>query len=210
MRINKFAPNTINDLAPRHKSLIGALTQLINNSGISICMVGTPDCTVFFEQAMPLARRSLGLQYNALDYDQYFCDLCCTLFRYQYVKQRTEITPGVIEWLYEHSAGVVSVVVSLIHDAQEIAILNGSEVLNLDSLNEAYQKRLSLLHGYLQPSRNIPRTTIRKPTHTPIPLADEPIKHDVTIEELAAKAKAEQLDIVELLKQHMPVDEVRI
>ena len=137
------------------KSLIGALTQLINNSGISICMVGTPESTVFFEQVMPLARRSLGLQYNALDYDEYFCNLCCTLFGYQYVKQRTEITPGVIEWLYEHSAGIVSVVVSLIHDAQEIAILNGSEVLNLDSLNEAYQKRLSLLHGYLQPSRNI-------------------------------------------------------
>ena len=28
------------------KSLIGALTQLINNSGISICMVGTPESTV--------------------------------------------------------------------------------------------------------------------------------------------------------------------
>jgi len=192
------------------KSLIGALTQLINNSGISICMVGTPESTVFFEQAMPLARRSLGLQYSALEYDRYFCDLCCTLFGYQYVKQRTEITPGVIEWLYEHSAGIVSVVVSLIHDAQEIAILNGSEVLNLDSLNEAYQKRLSLLHGYLQPSRNMPRTTVRTVTHTPIPPADKPVKHDVTIEELAAKAKAEQLNIVELLKQHMPVDEVWI
>ena len=33
------------------KSLIGSLTQLINNSGISICMVGTPECTPFFEQA---------------------------------------------------------------------------------------------------------------------------------------------------------------
>ena len=37
------------------KSLIGALTQLINNSGISICMVGTPESTVFFESAMQLA-----------------------------------------------------------------------------------------------------------------------------------------------------------
>ncbi len=36
-------------------------TKLINNSGISICMVGTPESAVFFEQAMQLARRSLGL-----------------------------------------------------------------------------------------------------------------------------------------------------
>lgn len=41
------------------KNLVGMLTQLINNSGISICMVGTPECTVFFEQAMQLARRSV-------------------------------------------------------------------------------------------------------------------------------------------------------
>lgn len=37
------------------KSLIGSLTQLINNTGISICMVGTPESTVFFESAMQLA-----------------------------------------------------------------------------------------------------------------------------------------------------------
>ena len=34
------------------RSLIAALTQLINNSGISICMVGTPECLPFFEKTM--------------------------------------------------------------------------------------------------------------------------------------------------------------
>ncbi|MGN0180623.1 MAG: TniB family NTP-binding protein, partial [Monoglobaceae bacterium] len=58
------------------KSLVGMLTQLINNSGISICMVGTPESSLFFEQAMQLARRSLGLQYTSLPYDQYFYDFC--------------------------------------------------------------------------------------------------------------------------------------
>lgn len=50
------------------KSLVGMLTQLINNSGISICMVGTPESIPFFEQAMQLARRSLGLQYGPLGF----------------------------------------------------------------------------------------------------------------------------------------------
>ncbi len=39
-----------------------------------------------------------------------------------------------MQWLYEHSAGVTSVVVALIHDAQEIAILNGKESLDLETL----------------------------------------------------------------------------
>ncbi len=69
------------------------------------------------------------------------------------MKQKTEITDAVMEWLYEHTSGNISVVVSLIHDAQEIAILNGKEVLNLESLNEAYQQRLSMLHGFIHPKQ---------------------------------------------------------
>lgn len=196
------------------KSLIGALTQLINNSGISICMVGTPESTVFFEQAMQLARRSVGLQYTTMNYDDYFQSFCKIIFKYQFLKNRTEITAAITEWLYEHSAGVVSVVVSLIHDAQEIAILTGKEVLSLDTLNEAYQQRLSLLHGYIQPSviQNKP-TTKKKKTATSVKKNQTQSKlkqESYSIIEIAERAKAENLDVVELLKEVYTVVEVAI
>lgn len=196
------------------KSLIGALTQLINNSGISICMVGTPESTVFFEQAMQLARRSVGLQYTTMKYDEYFQSFCKIIFKYQFLKNRTEITTAITEWLYEHSAGVISVVVSLIHDAQEIAILTGKEVLNLDTLNEAYQQRLSLLHGYIQPSviQNKP-TTKKKKTAASIKknqTQSQPKQEGYSITEIAERAKAENLDVVELLKEVYTVVEVAI
>lgn len=196
------------------KSLIGALTQLINNSGISICMVGTPESTVFFESAMQLARRSVGLQYTTMKYDEYFQSFCKIIFKYQFLKNHTEITAAITEWLYEHSAGVVSVVVSLIHDAQEIAILTGKEVLNLDTLNEAYQQRLSLLHGYIQPSviQNKP-TTKKKKTAASVKknqIQSQPKQERYSITEIAERAKAENLDIVELLKEVYTVIEVAI
>lgn len=196
------------------KSLIGALTQLINNSGISICMVGTPESTVFFEQAMQLARRSVGLQYTIMKYDEYFQSFCKIIFKYQFLKNRTEITAAITEWLYEHSAGVISVVVSLIHDAQEIAILTGKEVLNLDTLNEAYQQRLSLLHGYIQPSviQNKP-TTKKKKTAASVRKSQtqsQPKQEGYSITEIAERAKAENLDVVELLKEVYTVVEVAI
>lgn len=62
--------------------LIGMLMQLINSSGISIAMVGTPESAIFFESEMQLARRSLGLKYDALDYDENFIEICQCLFRY--------------------------------------------------------------------------------------------------------------------------------
>ena len=196
------------------KSLIGALTQLINNSGISICMVGTPESTVFFEQAMQLARRSVGLQYTTMKYDEYFQSFCKVIFKYQFLKNQTEITAAITEWLYEHSAGVVSVVVSLIHDAQEIAILTGKEILNLDTLNEAYQQRLTLLHGYIQPSVIQNKPTIKKKkTAASVKknqIQSQPKQERYSITEIAERAKAENLDVVELLKEVYTVIEVAI
>ena len=193
------------------KSLVGMFTQLINNSGISICMVGTPESAVFFEQAMQLARRSLGLRYDLIGYGDSFKTFCEVLLSYQYVKRRTEITDAITEWLYEHSSGNISVVVSLIHDAQEIAILNGREVLDLESLNEAYQQRLSLLHGFIQPKPKKQTSTVKRK----VAAADmaQPITGtdgEFTIAGLVSQAKAEGADIVQLLKGHLPVVEVAV
>lgn len=193
------------------KSLVGMLTQLINNSGISICMVGTPESSMFFESAMQLARRSLGLHYQSLECDRYFYDFCCTLFSYQYTKHKAEITDAVINWLYEHSGGIVSVVVSLIHDAQEIAILNGNEILSIETLNEAYKKRLSMLHTYIEPTiKHRKQTATKKKAKSKPPQIQSDITDDFSIAELAATAKANNSDIVTLLKAHISIEEVRV
>lgn len=199
------------------KSLVGMLTQLINNSGISICMVGTPESAVFFEQAMQLARRSLGLRYDVMEYGENFREFCETVFSYLYVKQKTEITESIMEWLYGHTSGNISVVVSLIHDAQEIAILNGKEVLNLESLNEAYQKRLSLLHGFIRPEQKKQTSkTKRKVSAVDVKISTEEkfigelSSGEYKIADLVATAKGESRDIVQLLKIHMPIVEVAV
>ena len=195
------------------KSLIGSLTQLINNSGISICMVGTPECNPFFEQAMQLARRSVGLQYQNMAYDAYFESFCKILFEHQYVKNRTEISSAIIEWLYEHSSGILSVVVSLIHDAQEIAILSGKEILDMEMLNQAYNQRLSFLHSYIQPAISQKKQTSRPKKKNPVSKIDSVQEKDnecVSISDLAVRAKAENLDMVAILREFYTVEEVII
>lgn len=194
------------------KRFIAMLLQLINNSGISLCLIGVPDCIPFFEQTFQLSRRLVGLKYGTMPFDAYFESFCKVVFGYQYVQEESKITPAIIEWLYEHSAGVVSVVVSLIHDAQEIGILSCKEGLNLDTLNQAYKQRLSLLHGYIQPTvLHGGKTSKRKKKSPAASIEDnESIIQDntFTIKELVAKAKAENLDIVSLLKEHIVVVEV--
>ena len=196
------------------KSLVGMLTQLINNSGISICMVGTPESAVFFYFFVQLARRSLGLRYDVMEYGMDFRKFCKIVFSYQYVKQKTEITDGIMEWLYEHTSGNISVVVSLLHDAQEIAILNGKEVVNLESLQEAYQKRLSMLHGFIHREQKKQTSKPKRKVSVMSAGVKNPIREgdsvEVTIAGLVSVAKDGNVDIVQLLKEHMTVMEVAV
>ena len=192
------------------RQLVGMLTQLINSSGIAICMVGTPACEPFFEQEMHLARRTLGLKYGPMSYDEKFIYFCRTLWEYQYVKNKSEITDAIVNWLYEHSSGIVSVVVSLIHDAQEIAILNGTEELNLANLNEAYKNRLSMLHSYIEPNIVKKKQTSTKKKTVTYTEIGETVEEDGLMSELVAKAKTENLDVLSLFRQHFPVIEVAV
>lgn len=201
------------------KNLIGALTQLINNSGISICMVGTPECTKFFEQAMQLARRSIGLKYTNMQYDDYFRYFCKIIFSYQYVKNKTNIDESIIEWLYNHTSGVTSVVISLIHDAQEISILNGSEILNLETLNEAYNTRLSMMHDYIktQPSsqKKIRKNSGRnscKDIYNSYNYTESDNDNDTKplFDEIRTISKKQNTNAINIIKNYYTVEEVNI
>ena len=189
------------------KGLVAMLTQLINSSGISIGMIGTPETLSLFESAFQLARRSLGLQYNALNNDEFFSGFCKLLFKYQYVQKESEITTQVIDWLYEHSGGVTSIVVSLIHDAQEIAILTGYETLDISMLNQAYEKRMQLLHDYIRPAASVKNTTTKRKKKN-IEKAVVSSEEDYSIADLVQKSKAENLDIVEVFREHFVVEEI--
>lgn len=191
------------------KNLVAMLTQLINSSGISICLVGTPETLSLFESAFQLARRSLGLQYNSLNNDEFFKGFCKLLFKYQFVQKKAEITEQIIDWLFEHSGGVTSVVVSLVHDAQEIAILTGYENLDISMLNQAYEKRMQLLHDFIKPAATIKNTTTKRKKKT-IEKAVISSEVDYSIADLVQKSKAENLDIVEVFREHFIVEEIAL
>jgi hypothetical protein len=189
--------------------LISALTQLINHSNISICMVGTPKVEQFFESVNYLARRALGLRYGTLAYDKTFQSFCEIAFSFQYVKNHTTINEGICEWLYQHSGGTLANVITILHDAQEIAILNGRETLDMESMNMAYQKRMGMLHSHLQPC--ITKNVASKPTKEAMPKNKVPthkVESDINLISLVEEAKAKELDVVTYLKDKISIVEV--
>lgn len=182
-------------------NLVAAMTQLINSSGVSVCMVGLPETELFFRQEMQLARRSVGLSYSALPCTGYFVRFCETLFSYQYVAHPSRLTPDLVELLYECAGGIIAIVVSMVMEAQQIAILSGKEELSKETLLLAYQERLKNVQDFVQ-------VTVRRHQTSPLmdsnvlaaggePSATEP---DAVISEITGRARADGSDAVELLR----------
>ena len=196
-------------------NLIASMTQLINSSGVSICLVGLPETEMFFGQEMQLARRSVGLSYSALPYDEYFIKFCETLFSYQYVTHPSKLTPELIELLYECTGGIIAIVVSIIMEAQQIAILTGKEELNKETILMAYNERLKNVQDFVKiiPRKRSQASSIVNKDTTDIfqkSSVDE-TDMDILVTVIIDKARAEGLDAVELLKgQEILVEEENV
>ena len=192
------------------RNLIGTFSQLINSSGISLAMLGTNISAPFFESEMMLARRSLGLNYSTMQYDDEFRSFCKIILTYLYVKEDVEISEELILWLYNHSLGNASVLISLIHDSQEIAIMEGIEKLNVSTLNMAYEKRLFMLHNYIYTEPKKASTVKKKKEQLP-KMRENVNTENSSILEISKKAKELEKDIVsELRKNGIQILEVDI
>ena len=191
------------------------ILQLINTSCINVLLVGTSECLKFFAQNQQIARRSVGLQYGAMDFNSDFRKLAEILYSHQYVKNESKISENILFWLYEHTGGIPAVLSALIHDAQEIAILRGRETLGIETLTEAYSNRMQMLHGYIG-NRITTSTESRHEKPKPIPPAKVPEQENKprlpegyrTITDMANEARYKQLDILELFRGQFSVVEV--
>ncbi len=194
--------------AKQGRNLVGTLTQLINAAGVAIVMVGTPESEQFFESEMYLARRTQGLHYGTLQNDDYFREICLSLFHYRYVTNEFTPSDDIIYWLYEKCRGNISVLVSLIHDTQEIAILDGTEVLNKKSIQGAYDKRLESMHVYLTPKQKRLPSVKKKAivnTETKVNYAI-----DETISETITTCKREAMDPIPVLLDKQLLEEITV
>lgn len=196
-------------------NLVASMTQLINSSGVSICLVGLPETELFLGKEMQLARRSVGLSYSALPYDEYFIQFCETLFSYQYVTHPSKLTPELIELLYECTGGIIAIVVSIIMEAQQIAILTGKEELNKETILMAYNKRLKNVQDFVQVKSNKRSQTSSIVNKNTADISQkssvDEAGMDILIAVIIDKARSEGLDAVELLKgQEILIEEENV
>ena len=134
----------------RGSTLINYLTQLINQSNVAICFVGTDASNNFFEMEEYLARRTIGISFKKMIYDEHFYSFCKALFRYQYTEYLVELNSELAHWLYNHSNGLPSMVVSLFVEAQRNAIISGKEKIDIDLLEKTFKENYFTMSAYIE------------------------------------------------------------
>lgn len=193
------------------RQLYMMLIQLINTTGISLLLIGTPECIGFFQQVPQMARRTVGLEYGPMTYGDEFYRLCSTMYAYQYVGKESALNESIYNWLFTHSGGLPSSLVALIHDAQQVAILRGTESLGLDSLTIAYNERMRMLHGHTLPSiqPRLSQTTRLKHEHLPTPKeASLHVAVTRTMADVVAEYKRSGGDLIGCLRSLFSVEEI--
>ena len=97
----------------------------------------------------------------------------------------------------------------LIHDAQESAILDGTEILNMDTLRRAYQERYAMLHPYIKIKKPPQTSTPKKKQQLPQITNDIP-DEDISVSTLILRAKNECREIITFLQNYITVEVIRI
>ena len=173
--------------------------------------MATNEILPVLERDYKLARRSLGIQVGEVPLDADFVGFCETLYRYKYVSGNMVLTDGIIQWLYEHSGGGnVAAVVSILQAAQEIAILDGTETVTIETLNQAYSQRLGLLHSHIDLARV--KLAAKRESAPELPTGTElvPSFEKGLLAHTVAEAKRKELSVIDLLKQRITIVEVPV
>ncbi len=75
-----------------------------------------------------------------------FNQLCKIAWKYQWTKERSEISDRIIDALYDVSQGITGIMLSVFASAQLAAIEDGSEKINENTIIETYNLRMTPLH----------------------------------------------------------------
>ena len=99
---------------------------------------------------------------------------------------------------------------TLLHDSQEIGIMNGKDTLGFEELEEVYSDRMRLLHTYAAPKRKSQTSKIKKGTVAMPEGSKETTETEmIPISALIQQAKSESRNIAAFLKQFIPLEVLR-
>lgn len=132
------------------ETLINYLTQLVNQSNISICFVGNESSNKFFEMKEYLGRRTIGYSIEKFSYDEDYYNFLSILFQYQYVEEHIKLNGEVAREIFRFTNGIPSMIIGLFVETQKKMILNKINKFTVDLFEDVYKSCFVNMMAYIE------------------------------------------------------------
>ena len=134
----------------RGETLINYLTQLVNQTNVSVVFVGDKSSDKYFVNREYMSRRTLGIELTKLDYNEDFYNFCSYLFRYQFTYKKVELDSKLLRCLYGLTNGLPSLTVILFIETQKKAILENINSISEELFNQVFDEVFSNMKSYIR------------------------------------------------------------
>ncbi|PAD21316.1 hypothetical protein CHH64_09445 [Terribacillus saccharophilus] len=127
------------------------------NSGINLCLIGTPGAYDLFGKELRMTRRLTGnaeIIYNNMEYGEEFIYLLESLWKYQWTEKVIPYHDEFAEVFYEETQGISDLVVKLFVYTQQIAIESGKEEISIGLIRKVAKERFRLLQPMIDAIRS--------------------------------------------------------
>lgn len=134
-------------------SMMNFLVTLVNEIGIPIVLIGTTKAKQLLQVNFRQARRAGGhgeLIWEQMKKDDNWEVLLSSMWKYQWTREKVELTKEWQDVLYEESQGIVDIAVKLFILAQSEAIESGKEKISPSMISQVSKKYLSMTSKMLQ------------------------------------------------------------
>ena len=191
-------------------TFVNFITELLNMCGISVIFVGTPRAIEFFSSTEYLSRRSMGNVYRQMPYGNEYYGFCKELFNYQFTLHKTELDSNILRLFYKYSNGIAALTVQLFVAAQQIAISNDYEKLDMLSISQAFTDKMSIITPYAGFGKHIFPNARSQKELSETDNGTIPFDYNNIFENLSARADKSADKAIEILSKYITVECIKL
>ncbi|MDA1630226.1 ATP-binding protein [Bacillus cereus group sp. TH172LC] len=139
------------------EKMMNFFVTLVNEVGVPVMMIGTMRAKAVLQQDFRQARRGSGqgdMVWQQMKKDDDWELLIESLWEYQWLQHKTELTPELNETLYNESQGIIDIAVKLFALAQGRAIETGIEKITPAAIKQVAKDDLKLVQPMLKALRD--------------------------------------------------------
>lgn len=190
------------------ETLINYLTQLVNQSNISICFVGNESSNKFFESKEYLGRRTIGYSIKKFDYDEEYYKFLNVLFNYQYIDNKIELNGEVARELFRFSNGIPSMIIGLFVEVQKKMILSDIKKFSIDLFEEVYKRCFSNMMNFIDDKKVMINQNVENESTSHFNSC--PIKMPNLFQKMRCGSNMEPNDLIKELSKYIKVEFVEL